>query len=141
MCIILDANCFSEYVNNKPDMEPVKTWVEKEGGKIVFSEEEQIKKEMKHHKGMFKLLNTYKNIGKVKMLPKNEIEVAIKKLNNEEGLKSNDKHLLALAKVGSITLIVTRDKYLQEDFKNVVNNGKIYSKAKNKKLLQHVKCP
>ena len=140
MCIILDANCFSEYVNDKPDMKPVKTWVEYEGGKIVFSEEEQIKKEFGHHKKMFSLLNTYKNIGRVKMLNKVKVENTIKELNNNKDLKSNDIHLLAHARVGEITLIVTHDQKLQHDFQRIIDKGKIYTSAKHKKLLEEVKC-
>ncbi len=62
-----------------------------------------------------------------------------KELNNNKGLKSNDKHILAHAKVGKVTLIVTRDKKLQQDFKNIYK-GNIYSKAKHEHLLQEVEC-
>ncbi len=139
MCIILDANCVSSYLDkDNTDMKPVKKWVDTKG-KIVFSAEEQIKKELEHHTEMFNLLDAYRKIGKVKMLNKEKVEYTVKELKNTKGLKSNDKHILALAKVGRIPLIVTRDKNLQHDFKTIIK-GKIYSKAKHKHLLEDVKC-
>ena len=138
MCIILDANCFNEYLNNKPDMKPVRKWVE-DKGKIVFSEEKQIKKEVEHYREMSALFNTYNASGKIKKLNKEKVENYMKVLGKEKGLKSNDIHLLAHAKVGKVTLIVTRDKKLQQDFINIIK-GKVYRIAEHKHLLQEVEC-
>ena len=54
MCIILDANAFSEYVNGTSDMQPVLRWLEgakgvKPKGKLVYSPTSAIKKEIRKH--------------------------------------------------------------------------------------------
>jgi len=69
------------------------------------------------------------------------------------GLKSNDPHVLALAKVSGARLLYTNDKDLMDDFRNLNilrPKGKIYSDPQDgkgtfshvhRKLLQRTVCP
>lgn len=54
MCIILDTNAFSDYVNEKPYMQPVRRWLEggkgvRPKGKLVYSPTPVIEKEIRNH--------------------------------------------------------------------------------------------
>ena len=58
--------------------------------------------------------------------------------------KSDDVHILALAKASGARLLYTGDKSLIQDFKNrkIINNpsGKIYSDHRNRNLLTRNIC-
>jgi len=58
--------------------------------------------------------------------------------------RSDDIHILALARAGGARLLYTEDKDLKKDFKNkaIIDDprGKIYSGAKNKRLLKRGVC-
>ena len=68
---------------------------------------------------------------RVKITNDVEINASTKKLQDEGGFKSNDLHILALAKVSGARLLYSNDKNLQQDFKNkkLIDQprGKVYS--------------
>ena len=116
-------------------MQPVKKWVENEG-KIVYSPTQEFKNELiGESKGM---IVEYRAQGKINMIDKK----AVKNMqNNLPKLKSNDSHIIALALVAKVRLLVTGDKDLHEDFKNIIPKGKIYQNKKHKHLLTNHSCP
>ena len=42
MCMILDSNRWADFLNRKEDMEPIHKWLEKQNGKLVYSNYEPI---------------------------------------------------------------------------------------------------
>ena len=82
--------------------------------------------------------------GKAKLIPSKKLVVTERELLTQEKTRSNDLHILALAKVSGARLLFTEDKNLMEDFKNtqLINNpkGRIYSRASNKDLLTDSEC-
>jgi len=56
-------------------------------------------------------------------------------------IKSNDKHIIALAKVSEVNVLVSLDKDLHKDFKKLIKDGKVYQKANHKRILHNDLCP
>lgn len=66
------------------------------------------------------------------------------KANRLKGtIKSNDGHIIALAKVSGVNVLVSLDEDLHKDFKNkkLIKGGKVYQKANHKCLLRNDLCP
>lgn len=138
MCLILDANKYSNFLNpNNEDMYPVKNWIENKNGKIVYARINKMEKELDSYPPMREQFNIYRDAGKLKIIALDEVEEA---QNNLPQLKSDDPHIIALAKVAGVKLLVSGDKNLHQDFKKIVG-GKIYQTEKNKHLLNKDTCP
>lgn len=143
MCIIIDANMFSNFINpKKEDMEPVRNWINKQNGKLVYSPAEKFESELKRHQKMNRQIREYSKRGKLTLINPEEVTSRMRKLEKERKLKSNDAHIIALAQVSGATLLASEDKKLQADFKNseFIPGGKIYRYEEHKKLLTISRC-
>ena len=142
MCIIIDANKCDELVKEDSDLQPVKNWIEKKNGKIVFVPKHPIFiKELEGCSDKFRrLLEYYRQNGLVTNIDAKKVETKRKTLKN---LQSNDDHIIALALVSGAKILVSGDKNLHEDFKNKENGvgGKVYQYKKQKHLLTQNTCP
>ncbi|MDD9860640.1 MAG: PIN domain-containing protein [Nitrospira sp.] len=105
------------------------------GGRIVVYEEKMSRKEM-----LSALVVEYGDT---------EIEAEIRwikkqKLPKKMKPKSNDLHVIALARISGARLLYSDDKKLRKDFKNkhLVNSprGKVYSKEDHQHLLDQNLC-
>ena len=142
MCLILDANCYSDYVNNTPDMSPVRKWIEKGGG-IAYTDSDKFQNELNMVSDMNALMTRYRRTGKAVRFPADKVIQEVKNMENRENkLKSDDEHIIALALVSNARLLVSRDQNLQQDFKNEIQGGKIYQRNTKAHiaLLQKTKC-
>ncbi len=138
MCLILDADRFSQFLDpGNRDMKPVREWIRKQNGKIVYAPTQKIQKELKWHKPMNKRFSEYRQAGRIKIFDKEKVNKEEAKLT---GLLSNDKHIIALAIVSGVKLLVGGDQNLQADFKRIVR-GKIYKNRSHKRLLRRDTCP
>lgn len=157
MCLILDANRYSDYVNpDNADMKPVRRWVENGGG-IAYSPTEKMEQEMDNSPKMQDFLRDYSREGKVKIIDKDAVD-AVQKIFSElasndsdqkkfsnldqkifSKLASNDSHIIALAIVGEVKLLVSNDKKLGKDFKERLG-GSIYKKKSHARLLNKHTC-
>ena len=138
MCLILDANRFSQFLDpGNRDMKPVRDWIRKQNGKLVYAPTKKIQEELEWHKPMKKRFGEYRKAGRIKIFDKEKVQEEEKKLTS---LSCNDPHIIALAMVSGVKLLVSGDKKLQEDFKNKVG-GKIYKNRTHKHLLRHDTCP
>ena len=136
MCLILDTNKYGVFLNPRnPDMEPVRKWLKK-GGKIAYSPTQ----ELEGHGGMKDWFKARRRTPMVKYIPKNKVEQAMKKLLQSSNLRSNDHHIIALAQVSGVKLLVSGDKALHADFKELIK-GKIYQTKKHQNLLKPDLCP
>ena len=137
MCLILDANKFSDYVNpDSEDMEPVRRWMTR-SGKIVYSPTEKLKQELDRHERMRQQFVQYRQNDKLRLYPAREVETVKTKLPR---LKSDDPDIIALACVAGVKLLVSSDTDLHADFKSVVG-GKVYQTSKHSALLRPDTCP
>ncbi len=137
--MILDANSFSDFLNSKnQDMFPVRNWIERKNGKIAYSPTDKLKEELERNQKMKRQMETYGRSNKLKQIDKNEVEEKERKLTD---LESNDEHIIALATVGQVKLLISKDEKLEKDFKAKIKNGKIYKKVRHKNLLRKDSCP
>ena len=139
MCAICDANVAHEVFNPKkqtPSGKIFLAWITPKrplvtGGRLT--EELFNKDDLKNWASILG------QDGSLKTCNDDKINKAIKDLKKEK-LKSNDLHIIALAKVSGARLLYSDDGKLQKDFKSktLINNptGKIYPKGKREKDLK-----
>ena len=138
MCAILDANLWSEFFDKKETMQPVHTWLKKKNGKLVYSDHQLFQRELTRKQKLF--LKKYSKLSKAEFVPKKEVEKIIGKLRKNKTIKSNDIHILGLAKANKVKVLCTRDKKLEKDFKRILG-GSIYKNQNHKHLLKKDTCP
>lgn len=142
MCLILDTNRYSDFVNPaNEDMKPVKKWIESKG-KIAYSPTKKFEEELNKITDMRKSFDRYKKAGRIKLVDKKKVEQKTKELKDSKVLKSDDPHIIALAQIANITLLVSSDKKLGEDFRNskIIKKGSIYKNRAHSKLLENFSC-
>lgn len=135
MGIIIDANASHEFINQTEDGAPVFNRVMT--GKLKIVAGHQLKEELL--KTAFRRL--YKQLvlaGRLIEADNDEVDKEYKK-NLLDCCVSNDRHVIALARVSGARLLFSADEPLHADFKNktIIDNprGKIYSSAKHEKIL------
>ncbi len=135
MCIILDANKYSEFLNPKnKDMQPVRNWIKK-GGRIAYSPTEKFEKELTI--GMkLKIFADFES-NNIKFCNKKSVE---RTQNSLQDLVSDDPHIIALAQVANVKLLVSSDKKLHADFKKIIK-GNVYQNSSHAELLDNCSCP
>ena len=138
MCIILDANRWGDFSNQKEDMKPIHKWLEKQNGKLVYSDHSKIQQELNQLQK--NNLVEYRRAGKALLVPGKQVEEKVKEIKKEHELKSDDSHILGLAKASHATVLCTKDKKLHQDFKHIIK-GKIYQNKKHQHLLTPDLCP
>ena len=76
--------------------------------------------------------------GKARIIPSNSVNEEQKQIINQ--CKSDDPHVIALARISGARILCSHDKTLHKDFKNeeLVSNpkGRIYQNAKHVPLLR-----
>jgi len=141
MCIIVDANMLGEFVNHNDDMKPIYTWLDGDGGKMVFAIVGG-DQERKSYKIFVEsdLGRAYYEAGKINLLDPREVEVEIARIRQEHAtLKSNDIHIIALARLGKAEVLVSADRALHADFKTIIG-GSIYKDRTHRHLLTSNLC-
>ena len=137
MCAIIDTNIAHEvFGRNRPEA-GVKFFDRINSGKMMLLVGGQLRKEL------FKIGHTKQWIqqalisGEAKLITKGVNELT-EQLNNEDMCKSNDPHVIALAKIGGARLLYSNDTDLRDDFKNryLIDKprGKVYSTRKNRRF-------
>ena len=146
MCIIIDTNLYGEF--NKEYMKPLREWIEKRNGKIVYSPVGDIGKELNRNGKMKDRLKEYLRAGKAKHISEEEVEKKKQDVVEKLDLESNDPYIIALAKVSNTRLLTSEDAALCSDFKNKKiirrKRGKIYKAREHKEhkhLLNQNTCP
>ena len=142
MCIIVDANKLGSFLANPPDEDsaPIRQWLDK-GGNLVYSTGSTFAREVV---GRAKeKLAGYVRAGKARVVPKEQFIKDECSLSHV-GLRSDDPHVLALARASGVRLLYTGDTNLIADFKDKKfidkPRGKVYSKAANANLLTRSVC-
>ncbi len=151
MCAILDTNTFGRFRNEKDEnLEPVRKWLQKKNGKIVYSNTEKYKKEWKKG-GMEHWIKAraQNQAAQFKL-----VSEGVEKKENElkDKIRSDDEHIIALALVTGVKILISYAEYesgqkgdsdLFDDFKdrNLVG-GKVYTrKAHARRMLTKDTCP
>lgn len=144
MCIIVDANRLGMFLAEPPreDAVPIRRWLDTRGGTLVYSTGSQFANELGHNAK--RKLAAYYRAGKARLVPARRFAEDEAQLKASGKLRSNDSHVLALARASGARLLYTGDPDLIADFKDhrLVRNprGKIYSGAANADLLADNAC-
>lgn len=137
MCLVLDANKFSDYLDlENLDMEPVRRWM-RDQGKMVYSPTEKLKQELNRHDKMRQQIDQFRANGRLKLFSAQKVEMFKQRLPQ---LQSDDPDIIALACVAEVNLLVSGDTDLHTDFKSVVG-GSVYQTRAHRRLLRPDTCP
>ena len=145
MCLIVDASRMGIFLETPEhtDAKPIHTWLRRGAGRLVYSTGGKFDSEI--YRRARERLTAYARAGRAKLVPEDAFRDDVQQLQTGGSLRSNDAHVLALARVGRARLLYTGDKDLQADFKDgqIISGprGKIYSGAKNRRLLNANACP
>ena len=142
MCIIVDANRMGALLADPPeeDAAPVRRWIDTGRGSVVYSTGGKFAKEIQG-RARQRLLR-YSQAGRARFVPEDRF---VDDQNTLKGqIRSDDPHVLALARATGVRLLYTGDADLIADFKDKAfldrPRGKIYSGAANANLLTKSVC-
>ena len=108
--------------------------------KIVYAITPKFQKE--YGKIMRRKLLEYMESGKAARFSNEKIDEEISNLGRLKTIRSNDKHIIALARISKSKLLVTEDKDLIDDFKDRdIVGGHIYKGKRHSRLLAQNVCP
>ena len=144
MCIIIDANRLGAFLSDPADEDaaPIHNWLDRLGGRIVYSNGGTFASELGPRTRT--RLQTYVRAGKALVVSADRFANDERGLSERADLRSDDPHVLALARWSRVRLLYTGDSDLIADFKNqrLVNSprGKVYSSAANAHLLTRAAC-
>jgi hypothetical protein len=144
MCLIIDASVAADAFVSPSDQDsaPVIAWLEK-GGMLVIGG--KLTRELNKVASAQRMLLQYVRAGIAREVSSSAIDAEIAKIKSIERPKSNDIHIVALARAARARLLYSNDGPLIEDFKNLrfvsEPKGKVYKNATHKKLLREApKC-
>lgn len=117
MCIatIIDANGFGSFLNEASSV--LRSWISRRDGILVYSTEGDYAKEIQKSRRMMEVIATYRRNNAAKLISSGEIKAADATLPDSM-IRSNDRHVLALAKAGKALVLFSDDQDLQNDFLN-----------------------
>jgi hypothetical protein len=141
MCMIIDANRLGLFLADpvRPDAAPIRRWLDERGGRIVYSTGGGFAEEVVGT-ARTKLL-AYSRAGKAVYVPPSHFQVDADALAPH--IRSDDPHVLALARATGVRLLYTGDGALIDDFKDrrfIKPRGSVYSRAANARLLTRSAC-
>ena len=144
MCIIVDTNKLGAFLADPADEDsrPIRKWLDGGAGSLVYSTGGKFKKEIQ---GRNKAkLAEYARAGRAKLVPESMFADDERSLKTRPDLRSDDPHVLALARAAGARLLYTGDRKLISDFRNKKfidqPRGKVYSGAHNAALLTRSVC-
>ncbi len=139
MCIILDTNIFADMRDtSNRTASVVHEWLRKEKGRVVYSPIEE------WSNYPLEVFLGYSRVDLLITIPPAEVCKETRRLlgNPDLRLRSNDAHILALAKLSGARILYSRDRKLHQDFKNpaIIDGGMVYTKWDQRKLLFKNPC-
>ena len=150
MCAIVDANMASRFFGDPvdEDLRPLWDWIARGRGALVAGGRNL--DEMSCVGDASRALRNWERAGRAWFAPREEVEAETRLV--EPRCRSNDPHVIALARVSGARLLCTEDKKsrLMRDFRNakLVNKprGKVYQNTNHAHLLDpharwHQRCP
>lgn len=153
MCVIIDANLAGKVFATPcdGDFKPLWDWVfdKQKQGSIVFGGHlaEELCRIRRVREGGTRALSELKRAGRAHEIRKDCVEReenvvrSLKTANGKRLRKSNDPHVIALARVSGARVLCSADQDLHADFKNLNlvpgPKGRIYQNATHAKVLGH----
>jgi predicted nucleic acid-binding protein len=140
LCVIVDASVAGQVFSNphKADFQPLWRWLEEKGGKLVYGG--YLVEELSRTSAT-RMLSELKRSGRALVCSSKKIDQAEKDVRKLKLCRSNDLHIIALARASGARVLCTNDHKLEDDFKNLKivprPKGQIYKKAEHAHLLTH----
>ena len=117
MAVIVDANQIAAfYQGTDPDLNYLRSVVE--GGKCRLHFGGKLRKEIQLVNGVEEWLAELDRAGRAKAIPDAAVDADEKTLSDSGICRSDDPHVLALARVGGARLLATDDGALMDDFRD-----------------------
>ena len=144
MCIIVDTDRQGQFFSDPPhpDARPIHDWIRRKG-RLVYSTGGRFASEL--GEPAKRRLADYFRKGIAKRIPHDGFRDDERHLEETGNLRSNDAHILALARQSGARLLYTGDHDLMKDFKDrkvlTGPRGRVYSDARNRRLLTRKACP
>lgn len=141
MLLIVDANCAPSTLCQAPhlDYQPVLNSLLTRKRKIVIGGSKQ-KAEYQRLAAVWKFLRSLDQAGRAKLIPDHQVDEEELNVENNLPIKSDDPHILALARVSGARLLCSHDQDLHADFCNpsIISGprGKVYQNASHARLLR-----
>jgi hypothetical protein len=138
MCLIIDANTLAEVLAATPkeDYRPVKSALIRR--KAVAFYGGKLRREYAKLAGLRRLILEYDRQGMLRRAEDSKVDAATDEYARDRRLKSNDPHILGLAKASNVRLLVSHDQNLHIDFTNpklLSPAGQVYQNKSHKHLI------
>lgn len=143
MCVLVDANLAS-LVFSRPalaDFEPLLDWLlnPDRDGRLVLGG--LLARELGRVEAARRVVAELLRSGRARRIEDARVSEAAGELKDGGLCRSNDHHVIALALVSGARVLCTRDRTLQEDFRNAdlvtKPRGNIYQRREHGHLLRH----
>ena len=146
MCIIVDANKLGGFLAESPQEEaaPIRRWLDRRTGTgiIIYSTGGKFADELGYN-AKRKLADDFR-AGKARLVPEDRFAKDEAELKASGELRSDDPHVLALARESGARLLYTGDNKLIADFRDprIIQKprGRVYKGAANANLLTNRVC-
>ena len=141
MCVIVDANRASSFFAEPPGAEdaPVVDWILGKGGRLVFGG--KLSEELLRINASVRTLRQWTLSGRALEIPAPLVSEEERLLRRMGICRSNDHHVVALARLSGARIVVTGDQALMADVGNAqllsAPRGKVYQRPEHAKLLKH----
>ena len=135
MCAIVDAQVSHEVfgADRSPAGIEFFSWINQGAGRLVVGG--KLLEELRNSGDGFRRWARQAGLaGRLKKLNDREVQESTVEIENNEKIKSDDPHVLAVARIGGARLLYSNDQDLHKDFGNglLIDNprGKVYSTLK-----------
>jgi hypothetical protein len=141
LCLIIDANKTADFVNEPAheDHQPIRRWITEQGGVLalggrLFAEQKRIAKAQR-------LFAEWVRAGRAFLYRSAEVDQEESDVVGSGLCKSDDPHVIALARVSGARVLFSNDRDLGADFANLAlvprPQGKIYKNVTHAHLLDN----
>ena len=117
MCAIVDANVVGQVFGNHPSQggRYFLDWLNTKGKLSVGGE---LLRELSKDHNFVVWLRTALRLGRARKINDQDVDAEAKRLRGQQICRSNDHHVLALARVSGARLLFTNDLMLPDDFRD-----------------------
>ena len=142
MCIIVDTNKINSFFTNPSDSvsAPIHKWLKRGAGTVIYSTGGKFANELGGK--ALQALAVYDRAGFARKVSADSFQQDESELMPK--IRSNDAHVLALARQSGARLLYTDDSDLTQDFKDKQfvdrPRGSVYSKSSHDHLLNEQVC-
>jgi len=141
VCIIIDTNVLHEVFSQPPTADglPVRAWLEERDGRLVFGG--VLARELVKDRGAARFVKELERSGRAKRVNEFRLQAEEQVVRQDPHARSDDPHIVALARVSGARVLFSRDRKLHEDFGNralvSTPRGRVYTSNRHARLLRH----